>query len=638
LKEAVVVADEGQADQALGQLRERASGRATVVVRQAAARAPEWAAPPEVTPLIDRVQVSDADRSVVAALLAGWCAADVLPHADDLPAGVRVVTPQGDWAGAAHLGADAAPAVRYGGAPDAGAPPPTRAEQRARLAELDRQVSQLAQAAQQTQQRVDALSSSARDDIRRQRHELSVLGQQLRTAQQNADRAAVAVEAAQTARAQHATRLEQAEQARTQAKAAIDPLMPDLTRAEGAVEQLRSTSEQAEAAVRNAEAASADVSAAFTTASLEAAQQRTRVDTLERERGRIEEAKRQTAERQARDSEQAQAEREVARERAEQTAATQQQLDGLVARRAPLDQAAQAAEDAVLGATARVSDVEKHVREARRQQAQAAERMSAVAVARAQVEARRQALEEDWADAHDTPLADETADVPADFDSAQAREELAGLKAKLGRIGAVNALAVEDYDAASERLAFLQQQRADLEEAEALLEETISEIDTAASERFSHTFAQIQTSFQSLFTDLFGAGAHAELTLADPSDLLDSPVEVFARPSGKRPASISQLSGGEKTLTAIALLFAIYLVKPSPFCILDEVDAPLDEANVDRFMRIIRRFSSQTQFILVTHNKRTMELSDRLYGVTMQEPGVSKLVSVRFEEAAEMVG
>ncbi len=125
--------------------------------------------------------------------------------------------------------------------------------------------------------------------------------------------------------------------------------------------------------------------------------------------------------------------------------------------------------------------------------------------------------------------------------------------------------------------------------------------------------------------------------LARPSDPLESAVDVFARPPGKKPSALSQLSGGEKTLTAIALLFSIYLVKPSPFCILDEVDAPLDEANVDRFMRLIRRFSSETQFLVVTHNKRTMELADRLYGVTMQEPGVSTLVGVRFDEAAALV-
>ena len=165
-----------------------------------------------------------------------------------------------------------------------------------------------------------------------------------------------------------------------------------------------------------------------------------------------------------------------------------------------------------------------------------------------------------------------------------------------------------------------------------------TEINTAAAARFMETFDRIRASFAGLFRELFGEEAAADVALTRPSDPLESPIEITARPSGKRPSAITQLSGGEKTLAAIALLFSIYLVKPSPFCILDEVDAPLDEANVDRFMRLIRRFSEQTQFLVVTHNKRTMELADRLYGITMQEPGVSRVVTVRFEEAAEIVG
>ena len=134
----------------------------------------------------------------------------------------------------------------------------------------------------------------------------------------------------------------------------------------------------------------------------------------------------------------------------------------------------------------------------------------------------------------------------------------------------------------------------------------------------------------------FGKDDTADLLLTDPDDPLESPIQIIAKPKGKRPSAITQLSGGEKTLTATALLFAIYLVKPSPFCILDEVDAPLDEANVERFMDLIREFSNNTQFIMVTHNRRTMELADRLYGVTMMEEGVSKLLGVKFDEAADL--
>ena len=189
-----------------------------------------------------------------------------------------------------------------------------------------------------------------------------------------------------------------------------------------------------------------------------------------------------------------------------------------------------------------------------------------------------------------------------------------------------------------ERLEFMAAQRDDLAEAEDTLLETISEINTTAAERFETTFAAIRENFRRIYTRLFGEGATADLVLEDADNPLDSAIEIMAKPRGKRPSIISQLSSGEKTLTAIALLFAIYLVKPSPFCVLDEVDAPLDDMNVERFMQLIKEFSSDTQFIVVTHNKLTMQAADRLYGVTMQEQGVSQLVGVEFDEAMQMVG
>ncbi len=218
------------------------------------------------------------------------------------------------------------------------------------------------------------------------------------------------------------------------------------------------------------------------------------------------------------------------------------------------------------------------------------------------------------------------------------REEIKQKERKLQSMGNVNALALEEYEKENERLEFIETQFSDLEEAQNTLIRTIREINRTASKQFIDTFVLIRENFRELFCELFGEKAKCELDLTVPEDVLESPIAVTARPSGKRPVSIAQLSSGEKTLTAIALLFAIYLVKPSPFCFLDEVDAPLDDVNVEHFMRLIRRFSSDTQFVLVTHNKRTMEMADRLYGVTMQEEGVSSLVSVRFEEAMAMAG
>ena len=231
------------------------------------------------------------------------------------------------------------------------------------------------------------------------------------------------------------------------------------------------------------------------------------------------------------------------------------------------------------------------------------------------------------------------ATLSADSTREERAERLRALQEKMRSLGPVNLLAVQDYEERRERLRFLTGQRQDLEDARQQLLEAIEKINATASELFQSTFAQVNENFRKVFTTLFEGGEAALLLTGE--DPLEAEIEILARPRGKKPQSISLLSGGEKALTAIALLFAIYLVKPSPFCILDEVDAPLDDANVDRFVQLLREFSEKTQFIVVTHNKKTMEVADCLYGVTMEEPGVSKLVSVQWnrgrpvESAAE---
>ncbi len=220
------------------------------------------------------------------------------------------------------------------------------------------------------------------------------------------------------------------------------------------------------------------------------------------------------------------------------------------------------------------------------------------------------------------------------FNYINVNDDIRALKDKLRSLGSVNFAAFEEYTTEKERHEFLDAQRSDLWEAEKTLLDTIAEINTTAQQKFNDTFAQIRENFIAIFKGLFEEGDECDLKLEEHVDPLEARIEIIAKPRGKRPTSIDLLSGGEKTLTAIALLFAIYLVKPSPFCILDEVDAPLDDSNIDRFVRIIRRFSDNTQFIIVTHNKRTMESANAMYGVTMEEEGVSKLVSVRFKEGA----
>ncbi|HEV2063246.1 MAG TPA: chromosome segregation protein SMC [Thermoanaerobaculia bacterium] len=208
--------------------------------------------------------------------------------------------------------------------------------------------------------------------------------------------------------------------------------------------------------------------------------------------------------------------------------------------------------------------------------------------------------------------------------------EAAELAASIESMGPVNVLAYEEHRESSERLVFLTTQRDDLLKSIAELQESIRKINATSSERFLRAFTAINANFSEMFTRLFQGGA-AEMRLLDENDLLESGVEIIAHPPGKRNQSILLLSGGEKALTAIALLMAIFRFKPSPFCILDEVDAPLDEANIDRFTRLLREMTDETQFIAITHNKRTMETADVMYGVTMEEPGCSKIVSVRFD-------
>jgi chromosome segregation protein len=218
-------------------------------------------------------------------------------------------------------------------------------------------------------------------------------------------------------------------------------------------------------------------------------------------------------------------------------------------------------------------------------------------------------------------------------------QKISELKEKLKLLGAVNLLASEEYQQQKERLDFLQKQMQDLVEAKGNLVSTIDKINQTATEFFLETFQKVKTNFQQVFGQLF-EGGETELNLVEGMDPLESPIEISARPLGKKLININQLSGGEKALTALSLLFALYLVKPSPFCILDEVDAPLDDANLARFIKLIKNFSQKTQFIIITHNKMTMESADVLYGVTMEKLGVSKMVSVKLnpeEVVAEKV-
>jgi chromosome segregation protein len=210
---------------------------------------------------------------------------------------------------------------------------------------------------------------------------------------------------------------------------------------------------------------------------------------------------------------------------------------------------------------------------------------------------------------------------------ADAQTRLQRLQRRIEKFGEVNLLAVEEYDALNERYNFLLEQQDDLLRSIADLRQAIARINRKSRSRFKHTFSEVNEQFMRVFPRLF-AGGNARLILTEPEDMLTTGVDIEARPPGKKLQNINLLSGGEKALTAVALIFAIFQIKPSPFCILDEVDAPLDHANIGRFNAMLREMAATSQFVIVTHNTRTMEIADTLYGVTMEEPGVSRLVSV----------
>lgn len=227
-------------------------------------------------------------------------------------------------------------------------------------------------------------------------------------------------------------------------------------------------------------------------------------------------------------------------------------------------------------------------------------------------------------------------EYPLQIEIEEARKRVKLIKLAIEELGAVNLGAIEEYERVSERYEFLLEQKTDLQEAKDTLFQVIDEMDVEMKRRFEETFEGIRLHFESVFQSLFGGG-RADLRLTQPEDLLNTGVEIVAQPPGKKLQNLGLLSGGERALTAIALLFSILKVRPVPFCILDEVEAALDEANVQRFSQYLKRYSAETQFIVITHRKGTMEEADVLYGVTMQESGVSKLVSVRLEETRELI-
>ncbi|MCE5227980.1 chromosome segregation protein SMC, partial [bacterium] len=258
----------------------------------------------------------------------------------------------------------------------------------------------------------------------------------------------------------------------------------------------------------------------------------------------------------------------------------------------------------------------------------------------AELNANMTAIAEQCRDKYQRDLDDLAAEIgPSERDAHALQVEVAEMRDKLDRMGIVNMAALDEYQEQAKRLDFLKTQQADLAEAKKQLEDTIARLDETTRKLFHETFEKVRENFIGMFRRLFNGGK-ADLILEAPDGqdpLLEGGIEIMAQPPGKKLQSITLMSGGEKAMTAVSLLFALFMYRPSPFCIMDEIDAPLDDANIERFKGMVREFIKTTQFMIITHNKITMELADAIYGVTMEESGVSKLVSVRFEQAADLV-
>ncbi len=311
------------------------------------------------------------------------------------------------------------------------------------------------------------------------------------------------------------------------------------------------------------------------------------------------------------------------------------QLEGLRGEKLRLEIRQRELEQEWDAARTRVTQMEDHLRMGRQSLQELREKRSHAEVDRAKNDSDRQHLRE-------TCMSEVNAQ-PEDLIATEAAfmtgEELAiaetnyrEMKQRIESMGPVNMMALEEFNECEQRFTFLTRERDDLLQSIGDTQQAIAELDLATKEKFELAFHAINKSFSEAFHTIFGGGM-AEMRLTEPDSSGDAGIDIVASPPGKRLQNVLLLSGGEKAMTALALLIAIFRYQPSPFCILDEVDAPLDEANVGRFTRLIGEMSGQTQFIIVTHNRRTMEMGSVLYGVTMQEPGVSKLVSVRWEES-----
>jgi chromosome segregation protein len=298
-----------------------------------------------------------------------------------------------------------------------------------------------------------------------------------------------------------------------------------------------------------------------------------------------------------------------------------------------LDKAVVELETSYFKSKGKIDEIEAQIRELRKRKEQAESINQAIKDKVNEIKLQLNSLKERLSVEFELNIEDIMDKEP---DSACEEEEvktnLDRIKSQIINYGPINPMAIEAYNEINERYVFIITQKEDLQKAKDSLLQTIGEIDITAKDKFMEAFSHIRESFVKVFRSLFSEEDACDLIISDMNNPLESDINIIAQPKGKRPLSINQLSGGEKTLTATALLFSIYLLKPAPFCIFDEVDAPLDDTNIDKFNNIIKEFSQDSQFIIITHNKRTMAFTDIIYGVTMVELGITQVVPVDIRE------
>ena len=367
-------------------------------------------------------------------------------------------------------------------------------------------------------------------------------------------------------------------------------------------------------------------------------QQQNRVNSLEQEIGYKQTTFEQSKDRISRNHEDLEQTNSEIRHMVDSADVSEDELISLYKEKETIELGVHEAEKDYYGTRVQIDEVEKEVREIRRLREECdnilSNLLNRVTEARLGLSSIKERLSVEFNLDLDEVLAGANPEENILF-TEDLKEKVQKIKNSLDRLGPINPMAMEAYQEIKERHVFITTQKEDLARAKDSLMQTISEIDTVAKATFLDAFEKIRDNFIRVFRSLFTDEDSCDLKLVDPENPLDSAIDIMAKPKGKRPLTINQLSGGEKTLTAISLLFAIYLIKPAPFCIFDEVDAPLDDANIDKFNNIIRQFAGESQFIIVTHNKRTMSSTDIIYGITMVEQGVSRLVPVDLRSLAE---